>query len=264
MRLSVILSDPDAAATDPLAALARERALLADLHGRVDGIVLTQAWGTGSFSLQALTYGAFLAAEAGALRLTIRDIPLDVVNPVEVAEQILTVDHAWQGRLDVRVAMGPAAVRDWFGITGDPEARFEESLHLIRRMWAVEPFQGEGPVFVFDPVRPTLRPARPGGPPVGFEASDAAGASLAGRLGLGLHLPVGLTPAGRAELVDAYRGAGGDGALSIDLVRADAADDTLAALEAEGFVQADVHLHEAGDDAAAPAAFVAGLRRLPT
>jgi alkanesulfonate monooxygenase SsuD/methylene tetrahydromethanopterin reductase-like flavin-dependent oxidoreductase (luciferase family) len=251
MRLCVVLSDGHAATADPAAALAQDRKLVAQLRGRVDGIVLSQGWGTApSWSLQALTYGAFLAEEAEPLRLTLRGLPLDVVNPIEVAEQISTVEHAWQGRLAVSVRLASPEERSSFGIADDPGARFEEALFLISRMWAVEPFHGDGPIFVFDRVRPTLAPFREGGTPLALDVEEVNGAALAGRLGLGLHLGAAVAPSARPELIGAYRDEGGVGELSVEVHQDELSVAALQALAGEGFAQADIRVRTPGEDAA--------------
>src|SRR5207245_9131551 len=47
-----------------------------------------------------------LAPEAGEMRLTTSMLLLPLLNPVDVAESVVTLDHITHGRLDVGVAIG--------------------------------------------------------------------------------------------------------------------------------------------------------------
>ena len=49
---------------------------------------------------------ARLAPETGAMRLKTSVLLLPILNPVEVAESVATLDHICHGRLDVGVAIG--------------------------------------------------------------------------------------------------------------------------------------------------------------
>ena len=54
----------------------------------------------------ALPVLARLAPETGAMRLKTSVLLLPILNPVEVAESVATLDHLCHGRLDVGVAIG--------------------------------------------------------------------------------------------------------------------------------------------------------------
>jgi alkanesulfonate monooxygenase SsuD/methylene tetrahydromethanopterin reductase-like flavin-dependent oxidoreductase (luciferase family) len=154
--------------------------------------------------LDPLALSAFLGERLGPspLTLALRGLELGVRNPIELAEQLATIDHAWNGRLLVGLAIAD----------GLPAGRFEEALGLLRAMWSVDRLSGVGPHYVFGEIRPTLRPAQPGGPPLSLRAATREEAELAARLGLGLD--VGGSANG---LVAAYRAAGGSGAVSAEL-----------------------------------------------
>lgn len=248
MRIAAVLSDGHDIGVDPQLAVSQDRQLVAALQGRLDGIVLRHGWATSPrWNPQALTYASFLAADRGPLHLTLRGVPLDVRNPIELAEQLGSLDHAWSGRLVVGLARGTQLERAWFGIA--PAAtRFDEGLALVRRMWALEPFSGEGPVFEFDEVRPTLRPITPGGPPLCLEATDRSGAQQAAELALGLHIAGGSGSEDRADLIAAYRDAGGAGELSLQVDHHQTQTDELERFAEQGVNQLDVILRRPGDD----------------
>jgi alkanesulfonate monooxygenase SsuD/methylene tetrahydromethanopterin reductase-like flavin-dependent oxidoreductase (luciferase family) len=70
---------------------------------------------------------ARLAPETGQMRLKTSVLLLPVLNPVEVAENVATLDHICHGRLDVGVAIGYREVSSrrsaWVGRTGCRSSR---------------------------------------------------------------------------------------------------------------------------------------------
>lgn len=249
MRIAVVLSDGHPTGVDPKAALAADLALLAAARDRLDGITLRHGWGTAPrWNPQALTTAAYLSGAAGPLAVTVRGLPLGVRNPIELAEQLATVDHAWRGRSRAGLAIGTPAECASHGI--DPASaadRFAEGLLLVRSMWTDETVRGTGPSYLFDEVRPTLRPVQPGGPPLSLAAKDGADAETAARLGLGLHTE--FSPNGRwVELVGRYRAAGGSGELSVTIGFGSAGAGVLDRLAAAGVDQVDVRVRAPGAD----------------
>ncbi|MGH3757898.1 LLM class flavin-dependent oxidoreductase [Actinophytocola sp.] len=251
MRIAVVLSDGHRTGVDPDAALAADLALLAAARDRLDGVTLRHGWGTAPrWNPQALTTGAYLSATAGQLAVTVRGLPLGVRNPIELAEQLATVDHAWGGRSRAGLAIGTPAECAGHGIDPAHAAdRFTEGLRLLRSMWTDDTVRGTGPGYVFDEVRPTLRPVQPGGPPLSLTAKDGTDAETAARLGLGLHAERG--PDGEwADLVARYRSAGGSGELSLTMGFDATGTGELARLAAAGVDQVDVRVRAPGTDPA--------------
>lgn len=251
MRVSVVMSDGHPVGIDPVEALEEDRRLLAAVRDRLDGITLHHGWGTAPrWNLQAISVGAFLGEEAGPLHLTIRGLPLGVVNPIELAEQLATLDHAWNGRFAAGLAVGTMASFSSYGL--DPAvgpSRFAEGLGLMREMWALQPFSGTGPNFRFDEVRPTTRPVQEGGPPLSLSAvTTTDGARSAAEHHLGVHVGIEVTSDDGAAVVAAYRDSGGDGDISVELAHGDATPARLSALADQGVVQVDVRLREPEDD----------------
>jgi alkanesulfonate monooxygenase SsuD/methylene tetrahydromethanopterin reductase-like flavin-dependent oxidoreductase (luciferase family) len=241
MRLSVVLSGTQPVGVAPEAALAHHRAVVAATHGRLDGVTVWHGWAADTWNPQALTLAAYLSADGVPLHATVRGLPLGIVNPVEAAEQLATVDHAWEGRFQVSVRVGPPASFDLLGVdAASGAARFEEALELIRRMWRAQPMSATGPQFRFDELRPTLRPVRPQGPSLSLETDGDEGLLLARRLGLGVHLgrPEDLDVAYR--LVRSWRTLGGAGEASLELDAALANGEALATLAAAGADQIDL------------------------
>src|SRR5436305_11645035 len=89
---------------------------------------------------QPLPMLARLAPETGAMRLKTSVLLLPILNAVDVAENVATLDHICHGRLDVGVAIGyrekelEAAGRT----RRDRVPKLEESLLLMKLLWSGE------------------------------------------------------------------------------------------------------------------------------
>jgi len=83
---------------------------------------------------------ARLAPETGTMRLKTSVLLLPVVNAVEAAESVATLDHITHGRLDVGVALGYREKElEAAGLTRKDRApKLEESLALMKRLWSGE------------------------------------------------------------------------------------------------------------------------------
>lgn len=240
MRLSAVLSDVHPVDVDPNDARDSDRALVGAVRDRLDGITVEHGWSSPRWRLQALSNAAYLSADAGPLGATVRNLPLGVLNPVELAEQLATLDHAWDGRFGASVVVGSPDELAWHGIDTDhADARFEQSLQIIREMWSQPVLSGSGPEFVFDEVRPTLRPRQVGGPPLALEASSTADTAVAAGQSLGLHVRHDAASSW-PRLLAAYRASGGQGPVSVCLAVADASGPALDELSAAGVAQVDL------------------------
>ena len=83
---------------------------------------------------------ARLAPETGTMRLKTSVLLLPIVNAVEAAESIVTLDHITHGRLDVGVAIGYREKElEAAGLTRKDRApKLEESIALMKRLWSGE------------------------------------------------------------------------------------------------------------------------------
>src|ERR671924_1428151 len=89
---------------------------------------------------------ARLAPETGTMRLKTSVLLLPIVNAVEAAENIATLDHITHGRLDVGVAIGYRELE--LGVAGlgrrDRVPKLEESLELMKQLWRGEDVKFDG------------------------------------------------------------------------------------------------------------------------
>ena len=126
-----------------------------------------------------------LAAESGDMRLATSIVILPLHNPVEMAEEVASLDVICDGRFVFGVGLGyRQAEFQAFGVRlKDRVPRFVEAVELMRRLWTEERVTFEGKFFqVRDAgigVKPIQKP-----PPIwgGFTADRAV--QRAGRMGL--------------------------------------------------------------------------------
>src|SRR5262249_10326848 len=133
---------------------------------------------------------ARLAPESGTMRLKTSVLLLPLLNPVEVAGNIATLDPITHGRLDLGVALGyrreesPAValrLRD-----GLPKP--EDGLTVMKRLWAGEEGTLSGKYITLDRARLGFGPAQQPHPPIEFGAQSRGAVQRAARLADGIFL----------------------------------------------------------------------------
>ena len=135
--------------------------------------------------LQPLPVMARLAAAAPGMDLVTTAV-LPLANPVDVAEQVATLDVITDGHAILATALGYREEEtEAFGIARrDRVTRMMEALEVINLLW-----HGEGPVtyegrhFQLHDAPIGLRPVQRPGPPVWIAASSDAAVERTGRLG---------------------------------------------------------------------------------
>jgi alkanesulfonate monooxygenase SsuD/methylene tetrahydromethanopterin reductase-like flavin-dependent oxidoreductase (luciferase family) len=128
---------------------------------------------------------ARLAADARGMILGTGVLLLPMHHPVDLAEQLATLDVITDGRLVFGAGLGYRDVENRaFG--HDPKeraGRFVEVLHAIERLWSGEPIDYEGRHFKLQSTRISMRPLQNPRPPVWLAANGDAGVRRAARLG---------------------------------------------------------------------------------
>jgi alkanesulfonate monooxygenase SsuD/methylene tetrahydromethanopterin reductase-like flavin-dependent oxidoreductase (luciferase family) len=128
---------------------------------------------------------ARIAAESGGMALITNILLLPLHNPVDLAEQLATLDVICDGRLVCGVGLGYRDVEyTVFGVErASRVSRFEEALALLKRLWTEEEVSFEGEHFRLERARMTLKPVQQPRPPIWIAASSNAGIKRAARLG---------------------------------------------------------------------------------
>ena len=159
-------------------------------------------------TLQPLPTLAALAEHAGDMRLGTNMFILPLRHPVAVAEEFATLDQITGGRAIAGFGLGYRSNEfDSFGISMDDRvARYEESVAVLRGLWADEPFTFEGEHFTIRGQRIGIPPVQPGGPPIWVGAGvHRAGARRAARLGDAWIVPPHAEPEKLRTILAYYR-----------------------------------------------------------
>ena len=149
-------------------------------------------------------------------------LPLN--HPLRIAEEVATVDHISQGRFEFGIGRsGVVRSYDTYGVPyGESQARFRETLAILRQAWTGEPFSYEGEFYRVDNAVVAPRPYQVPHPPIRMAATSDETFPAAGRLGLPIFIGLRATeiPDLQAQLApyrEAWREAGHPGQPSVYL-----------------------------------------------
>jgi alkanesulfonate monooxygenase SsuD/methylene tetrahydromethanopterin reductase-like flavin-dependent oxidoreductase (luciferase family) len=151
-----------------------------------DLIVMGQHYLSTPFQeIQTMPALARLAADAGTMRVGATVLLLPLLNPVDVAEQVATLDVITEGRFIFGAGLGYREEEyEAFGIQGKERVpRFLECLEVARRLWTEEEVTHHGRYFHLTRARLVAKPVQKPHPPIWFAANNDAAVARAARLG---------------------------------------------------------------------------------
>jgi alkanesulfonate monooxygenase SsuD/methylene tetrahydromethanopterin reductase-like flavin-dependent oxidoreductase (luciferase family) len=136
--------------------------------------------------LHPLPVLARVLAEAGDMRIGTSITLLALPSPVDVAEQLATLDVISGGRLTVGAGLGYRDVEfDAFGVPARQRLRrFLDNLDLVRRLWTQDEVTFDAGNAVLDRVPIALRPVQRPHPPIWMAGHTDAAIRRAARRGL--------------------------------------------------------------------------------
>lgn len=155
---------------------------------------------------------ARLAPETGDMRLKTSVLLLPIVNAVEAAENIATLDHICHGRLDVGVAIGYRETElEAVGLMRKDRApKLEESLALMKRLWSGEEVTFRGIYTRLTAARMGFTPWQKPHPPLEMGAQSEGATRRAARLTDGVFFGPQVAWRDIAKLAQAFRDARAD------------------------------------------------------
>jgi len=135
--------------------------------------------------LQQLPFLCRVMAEAPDLRINFGLILLSLHKPLDVAEQIATVDVMSGGKIIFGVALGYREVEFLaFGTTQKERVkRFEENLEAVRRLWTEDVVDMVGSHFTLLGASTSTKPVQKPHPPIWIGANADPAIRRAARLG---------------------------------------------------------------------------------
>ena len=150
---------------------------------------------------------ARLAPETGTMRLKTSVLLLPIVNAVEAAENIATLDHICHGRLDVGVAIGYRERElEAAGLTRrDRVAKLEESLDLMKQLWTGREVTFHGTYTRLTAGRMGFAPFQEPHPPLEMGAQSDGATRRAARLTDGVFFGPQVAWADIARLAQVFR-----------------------------------------------------------
>ena len=125
------------------------------------------------------------AAEAGDMDLVTGVLLIPLLNPVQVAEDIATLDHICEGKLVFGVGLGYRSEEfEAAGFSMSQRAPlFEEGLGLMKRLWTEDEVTHHGRFYNVTNARPTAKPYQRPHPRIWIAGMADAPIRRAGRLG---------------------------------------------------------------------------------
>lgn len=133
---------------------------------------------------QAMPLLARLAAEADGMRLGPGLLLLPLLNPVVVAEETATLDWLTGGNAIIGLGLGYR--QEEFDSIGVPfkerVPRFVEAVEVIRKLWRDDTVEHRGRFHTLSKVQASVRPTRPGGPPIWMAGDSEVPVKRAARL----------------------------------------------------------------------------------
>jgi alkanesulfonate monooxygenase SsuD/methylene tetrahydromethanopterin reductase-like flavin-dependent oxidoreductase (luciferase family) len=133
----------------------------------IDGVYVTEHhFYDDGYLPSPMVMTAAIAARTSRITIGTNVLQLPLHNPVRVAEEALVIDAISGGRL--RLGVGAGYYWQEFEGLGQSlkqrGSRMDESLVILRRAFAGEPFEFHGKHFDFSEIFVTPEPIRPGGP----------------------------------------------------------------------------------------------------
>jgi alkanesulfonate monooxygenase SsuD/methylene tetrahydromethanopterin reductase-like flavin-dependent oxidoreductase (luciferase family) len=173
-----------------------------------DGIVKGSHYSAHPFEyLQQIPFLAYASAIAPKLRLICGLVLLPLHKPLDLAEQLATLDIMSGGKLVFGCGLGYREVE--FKGFGVPRAglgrRFEECLEAVRRLWTEDFVHMKGSHFELDGANCTVKPLQKPTPPIWIGANADAAIRRAARLGDCWYINPHNTLATIERQLDVYR-----------------------------------------------------------
>ena len=150
---------------------------------------------------------ARLAPETGSMQIKTSVLLLPLLNPLEVAENVATLDHITHGRLLLGVAIGYREQElETIGLTRKDRApKLEESIGLMKRLWAGEEVTFTGKYTKVTRGRMGFTPYQKPHPPIEMGAQSEGATRRAARITDGVFFGPQVAWTDLKKLADLYR-----------------------------------------------------------
>lgn len=135
--------------------------------------------------LQPIPLLARLAAEAREMTIGTSILLIPLLHPVDLAEQIATLDILCEGRFVWGVGLGYREIENRvFGVMkGQRVSRFVETLELVKRLWTEEQVDFAGIHYNFEKLTLLTKPVQQPHPPIWIAANTDEAVVRAAQIG---------------------------------------------------------------------------------
>ena len=150
---------------------------------------------------------ARLAPETGSMQIKTSVLLLPLLNPVEVAENVATLDHITHGRILLGVAIGYREQElETVGLSRkDRVPKLEESIQLMKRLWSGEEVTFAGKYARVTKGRVGFTPYQKPHPPIEMGAQSEGATKRAARITDGVFFGPQVSWADIRRLAEVYR-----------------------------------------------------------
>ena len=147
-----------------------------------------------------VTVAGAVAARTKKVKIGLAVHVLPLRNPVQIAEEIATLDHLSEGRLDFGIgrAAFPRIYQGYGFDYAESRDRFGECLEIILKSWTSERFSFKGDFYQYDDLCVVPKPLQKPHPPIRIGATSADTFELVGRMGY----PIFINPSRVTTLLD--------------------------------------------------------------
>ncbi|MDO7843172.1 LLM class flavin-dependent oxidoreductase [Sphingomonas immobilis] len=156
---------------------------------------------------QPVPYLTYMSRFAPKMEVATGIVLMSLVNPVELAEQICTLDACTDGKAILGIGLGYAEAE--FRAAGIPREtrikRFEEGLELIKELWSgKEHIKFDGDLFKVDGDAAAVQPVRRPRPPIWIGGQGEKAIRRAARMADAWYAPPFPTHEGLARLREVF------------------------------------------------------------
>lgn len=132
-----------------------------------------------------ITIASAIAARTQRLRIGLAVVLLPLFHPIHLAEDIATLDHISQGRVEFGIGRGtfPDTHDGFSSPFAESRERFDESLEIILKAWTTERFSFQGKYYQCENLCVRPKPVQTPHPPVRIGITSAVTFPLIGHLG---------------------------------------------------------------------------------
>ncbi|NDC88913.1 MAG: LLM class flavin-dependent oxidoreductase [Bacteroidetes bacterium] len=140
---------------------------------------------------QPIPWLTYMSQQAPKMDVATGIVLLSMVNPVDIAEQMATLDVVSGGRAIFGAGLGYSDHEfEAFGVAkGTRVKRFEENLELIKALWSGNKVDFDGEFTSVHGALPSVRPIRDGGIPIWVGGQAAGAVQRAARMGDAWYAP---------------------------------------------------------------------------